>query len=218
VIYKFYHGMRWFDLERVDVGGAGGGGSGSEGEGVSTPSQVRASIRLSPEAAAVWSRLDKASRVRLGALFNELVVWYGRTGRLPVAPISVIMSASELITRGFEVCREELSKAEKDIARLSRELEEVKARLKNQQELEARLGEAEHTIAGLRNTLSAAEAKLEQYKDKLNHYKNWQARLATILCPHLEEIKTLLVGNQRAVVELEALCWHKEGISVVVER
>jgi len=202
-------------LKGFDVGGEGG--VESEGEGVSTPSQVRASIRLSPEAAVVWSRLDKASRVRLGALFNELVVWYGRTGRLPVAPISVIMSASELVTKGFEVCREELSKAEREIARLSRELEDAKARLRGQQELEAKLREAEQTITGLRNALSTAESKLEQYKDKVNHYKNWQDRLATILCPHLEEIKTLL-ANQRAIVEIEALCWPKERVSAAVER
>jgi uncharacterized coiled-coil protein SlyX len=202
VIYKFYHGMRWFDLERADVGGRG-----SEGEEVG--SQVRASIRLSPEATVVWARLDKATRVRLGALFNELVVWYGRTGRLPVAPISVIMSASELITKGFEVCREELSKAEKEVARLTRELEEVKAKLRNQQELEARLGEAEQTVAGLRSALSTAEAKLEQYKEKLNQYKSWEARLVAILCPHLEDLKALVAGDRRAVVELEALCWPK---------
>jgi hypothetical protein len=208
VVYKFYHGMGWFDLNRADVGGAGGGGSGGE-EVATVGSQVRASIRLSPEAAVVWARLDKATRVRLGALFNELVVWYGRTGRLPVAPISVIMSASELITRGFEVCREELSKAEKEIARLTRELEEVKAKLRNQQELEARLGEAEQTVAGLRNALSVAEAKLEQYKEKLNQYKSWEARLASILCPHLEDLKALVAEDRRAAIELEALCWPK---------
>ncbi len=202
-------------MKEVDVGGEGGRGSGSEGEVEGR--QVRASIRLSPEAAVVWSRLDKASRVRLGALFNELVVWYGRTGRLPVAPISVVMSASELITKGFEVCRDELSKAEREIARLSRELEDAKARLRGQQELEAKLREAEQTITGLRNALSTAESKLEQYKDKVNHYKNWQDRLATILCPHLDEIKTLL-ANQRAIVEIEALCWPKERVSVAVER
>jgi uncharacterized coiled-coil protein SlyX len=203
--------MRWFDLREVDVGGAGGRGFGSEGEEVAVigSKEARASIRLSPEAAVVWSGLGKAAKVRLGALFNELIVWYGRTGRLPVAPISVIMSASELITRGFEICREELSKAEREVARLSRELEEVKARLKSQQELEARLVEAEQAIAGLRDALSAAEARLEQYKGRLNHYKNWQARLAATLCPHLDEIRTLLAKDQKATVELEALCWPK---------
>lgn len=187
-------------MERVDVGGAGGRGSGS---------QARASIRLSQEAAVVWVRLDKAARVRLGALFNELVVWYGRTGRLPVAPISVIMSASELITKGFEVCKEELSKAEKAVARLSSELEDVKAKLKDQQELESKLKEAQQAVVSLRDALSTAEAKLEQYKDEVNHYKNRLARLAQILCPHVEELK-VLAKNQRAVVELEALCWPKE--------
>jgi uncharacterized coiled-coil protein SlyX len=203
--------MGWFDLERSDVVDVGGRGSEGEVPTAVGASQARASIRLSPEAATVWARLDRASRFRLGALFNELVVWYGRTGKLPVAPISVILSASELITRGFEVCREELSKAEKEIARLTGELEETKARLKNQQELEARLREAEQAVAGLRNALSMAEAKLEQYKDKLNHYKNREARLAQILCPHLEDLKTLVAGDKRAVVELEALCWPRSN-------
>jgi Skp family chaperone for outer membrane proteins len=203
--------MGWFDLERSDVEGVGGRGSEGEGSTAVGASQARASIRLTPEAAVVWARLDRASRVRLGALFNELVVWYGRTGRLPVAPVSVIMSASELIAKGFEVCREELSKAEKEIARLARELEEAKARLRNQQELENKIREAEQAIVSLRNALSTAEAKLEQYKDKLNHYKNRESRLAQALCPHMEEIKTLLAGNQRAVIELEALCWPKSG-------
>jgi hypothetical protein len=197
-------------LVRFDVGGAGGRGSGSEGEeSTAVGPQARASIRLSPEATVVWVRLDKAARIRLGALFNELVVWYGRTGRLPVAPISVIMSASELITRGFEVCREDLSKAEREVARLSRELEDVKAKLKDQQELESKLKEAQQAVVSLRDALSTAEAKLEQYKDEVNHYKNRLVRLAQILCPHVEELKQL-ARNPREAVELEALCWPKE--------
>ena len=192
-------------MESADVGGAG-----SEGEeAVTAGPQVRASIRLSPEASVVWGGLDKAGRVRLGALFNELVVWYGRSGRLPVAPISVIMSASELITRGFEVCREDLSRAEREVARLSRELEDVKAKLRDQQELESKLKEAQQAVSSLREALSTAESKLEQYKDEVNHYKNRIARLAQTLCPHLEELKPLVRESKRAVVELEALCWPK---------
>jgi hypothetical protein len=206
VVYKFYQAMGWFDLERADVGGAGSEG----GEVAAAGPQVRASIRLSPEASVVWGGLDKASRVRLGALFNELVVWYGRTGRLPVAPISVIMSASELITRGFEVCREDLSRAEREVARLSGELEEAKARLRDRQELESKLKEAQQAVSSLREALSTAESKLEQYKDEVGRYKNRMARLAQTLCPHLEELKLLVKESRRAAVELEALCWPKE--------
>jgi|GEM_PF-5981974 uncharacterized coiled-coil protein SlyX len=204
VVYKFYQGMRWPDLEESDVGGVG-----EAGGAVAAGSRVRASIRLSPEAAVVWSSLDKPSRVRLGALFNELIVWYGRTRRLPLPPITMLLEASELLTKGFEACKEQLAATEREVERLARELEEVKARLRDQQELESKLREAEQTIASLRNALSIAEAKIEQYKDKLNHYRNWESRLAQILCPHLEDLKTLAAGDKRAVVELEALCWPK---------
>jgi hypothetical protein len=89
------------------------------------PRQVRASIRLKPEAAEVWSRLDRASRARLGSIFNELVILYGRIGGIPIIPISAIPQTPDLVVRAFEVYE-----LRREVERLSRELEEVKAKLR----------------------------------------------------------------------------------------
>lgn len=197
-------------MERFDVGGEGG--SGSEGEGAGSAdagSQVRASIRLSPEAAVVWGRLDRAGKVRLGALFNELVVWYGRTGRLPVAPISVVLSASEIIAKGFEVCRERLAGAEAEAERLRGEAERLKSRAVDEQACRQQL----ESLSRQLEEAKAREAQLQQQLGRLRRSLELERartqRLAQMLCPHVDELKRL-AGSPREAVELEALCWPKE--------
>lgn len=193
-------------MERFDVGGVGG--RGSEGEGVRARGEARASIRLSPEAAEVWASLDKASKASLGAFFNEVIVWYGRTRRHPVPPSKLALEAMEMAARGFEACRWKLEEAEAEIRRLREEVEEAKAKIRSIQELEARLREAEAATATLKGELSTTETKLKQCNERTEHYRRWVERLAQITCPHLDKLKTT-IADQKAAIELEALCWRK---------
>jgi hypothetical protein len=195
--------LRWFDVERGDAGGAGGG----ESEAADT--QPRACIRLKPEAAAVWSRLDKGARAQFGAALNQLVVWYGRTGSMPVAPIDVILSGSEMITKWYMACREQVSALEGEIGRLRGELErlgkETASRVVYKQQAEALQRQLEEERAGV----AQLQQQLAQLRRGLELEKARVQRLAQILCPHLDEVKRL-ARNQREAVELEALCWPKE--------
>jgi hypothetical protein len=195
-------------LERSDVGGTGGG------ESAAADTQPRACIRLKPEAAAVWSRLDKGARAQFGAVLNQLVVWYGRTGNVPVAPIDVILSGSEMITKWYMACREQVSVLEGEVGRLRGELErlgkeleeETASRAVHRQQAEAlqrQLEEERARAVQLQQQLGQLRRSLELEKARVQ-------RLAQILCPHLEELKRL-ARNQREAVELEALCWPKEG-------
>jgi hypothetical protein len=96
--------------------------------------QVRASIRLKREAAEVWARLDRSTRVQLGALFNQLVVLYGRTGTLPPAPIDVLVQSSDTMVKWYMACRERVRELELELDRLKAELEEHRRRLKESAE------------------------------------------------------------------------------------
>ena len=85
--------------------------------------RVRASIRLKPEAAEAWSKLDRSARVQLGALFNQLVLLYARTGTLPPAPLDVLVESSDTALRWYMACRERVKELELELDRLKRELE-----------------------------------------------------------------------------------------------
>lgn len=85
--------------------------------------QVRASIRLKPEAAEAWLKLDRSARVQLGALFNQLVLLYARTGKLPPAPIDMLIESSDTALKWYMACRERLKEVEGELEKLKRELE-----------------------------------------------------------------------------------------------
>jgi hypothetical protein len=91
--------------------------------------QVRASIRLKPEAAEAWSRLDRSARVQLGALFNQLVLLYARTGTLPPAPLDVLVESSDTALKWYMACRERVRELELELDRLKAELEGCRRRL-----------------------------------------------------------------------------------------
>jgi hypothetical protein len=173
-----------------------------------TPRQVRASIRLSPEASSVWARLDKVTRARFGVLFNELVILYGKTGKLPMTATLDVMSL-DLLIKGLEACRMQLRLSEEEIERLTRELEEVKARSGDRSGLEGRLSEAQQVIENLRRYVSSLEADLRNYKDKANHYGYIIFKLAESLCTHKEELSKI-VGD-RGAIYIEALCKSQKG-------
>jgi hypothetical protein len=177
------------------------------GEGDSV-GQVRASIRLKPEVAKVWARLDKATKARFGTLFNDLVLLYGKTGKLPAAEMLDIATL-DLLVKGLDICRAQLSMASKEIDRLEGELEDVKARLGDMEVLEARLKEARESLENLRKHASSLESDLRECRDKVNYYGYLLFRLAELLCDRKEELAGL-VGNQGATY-VEALCRIREG-------
>ncbi len=190
-------------MERGDVGGAG-----SEG-GEPAGSQPRACIRLKPEAAAVWSGLDKAARIQFGAVLNQLVVWYGRTGSMPVAPIDVILSGSEMITRWYTACREQVSVLEGEVGRLRGELERLKQGMASGDMYRQQAEALQRQLEEERARAAQLQQQLGQLKRGLELEKARVQRLAQILCPHLEELKQL-ARNPREEAELEALCWPRE--------
>jgi DNA repair exonuclease SbcCD ATPase subunit len=201
-------GLRWFDLESGDVGGAG-----VEGEEVAGSRQPRACIRLKPEAAAVWSRLDKVARIQFGAMLNQLVVWYGRTGSVPAAPVDVILSGSEMITKWYMACREQVSVLEGEVGRLRGELERLKQGAASRVACEQRAEALQRQLEEERARSAQLQQQLGQLRRGLELEKARVQRLAQILCPHLEKLKQL-ARNPREEVELEALCWPKEGAGV----
>ncbi len=170
--------------------------------------QVRASIRLKPEVAKVWARLDKATRARLGALFNDLVLLYGKTGRLPAVEMLDIASL-DLLIKGLDICRAQLRLALEDIDRLEGELESIKARLGDMEVLEGRLKEAQASLENLRKHASSLESDLRECREEANYYGLLLFRLAELLCDRKEELAGL-VGDQGATY-VEALCRAREG-------
>jgi predicted nuclease with TOPRIM domain len=176
--------------------------------GGNSAGQVRASIRLKPEVAKVWARLDKATRARLGALFNELVLLYGRTGRLPAAEMLDI-AALDLLVKGLDICRAQLRLALEEIDRLEGELENIKARLGDMEALQGRLKEAQTSLENLRKHASSLESDLRECRDEANYYGYLLFRLAELLCDRKGELASL-VGDQGATY-VEALCRAREG-------
>jgi hypothetical protein len=193
--------LRWFDLERGDVGG---------GESAAADTQPRACIRLKPEAAAVWSRLDKGARAQFGAMLNQLVVWYGRTGNVPVAPIDVILSGSEMITKWYMACRERVSVLEGEVGRLRGELERLEREAASRAVYKQHAEALQRQLEGERAGAAQLQQQLGQLRRGLELEKARVQRLAQILCPHLGELKRL-ARSPREATELEALCWPREG-------
>jgi predicted nuclease with TOPRIM domain len=175
--------------------------------GGNSAGQVRASIRLKPEVAKVWARLDKATRARLGTLFNELVLLYGRTGRLPAVEMLDIASL-DLLVKGLDICRAQLRLALEEIDRLEGELESIKARLGDMEVLEGRLKEARASLENLRKHASSLESDLRECRDEANYYGYLLFRLAELLCDRKDELASL-VGDQGATY-VEALCRARE--------
>jgi DNA repair exonuclease SbcCD ATPase subunit len=170
---------------------------------------VVARIRLTPEAASVWSGLDKSVKVKLGALFNELILSYARESKLPVLSLSVSEEALKLIITGFEACKGQLEACKRQVELTQAEVSKLK------QEIE-RAREASEMIKNLSKQLNEANKGVEQLKQQVEmlerenkHMKNWLETLANILCPQLETLKSIYSSNSRVVIELEALCWRK---------
>jgi chromosome segregation ATPase len=173
-------------------------------------SSVVARIRLTPEAASVWSSLDKSVKIKLGALFNEMVISYSREGKLPAMSLQVSESTLKLITTGFEACKMQLETCKNEVELARAEVNKLRQEIEHTRELT-------ETIKNLNKQLNEARGREEQLKQQVEklqrenkHLKDWLGRLTNILCPQLETLKSIYSNNSRAVIELESLCWQKQ--------
>jgi chromosome segregation ATPase len=172
--------------------------------------EARACIRLNGAALQAWTTLSKPEKERLAAAFKEIIAYYATSRRLPVPPLHIVLQATDTIATAYTVCEQEKRKLQEQVAELEGEIEELKQRLTA---AEAYRQQAE-TLSRQLEEEKAKEGQLErlqaQLRDKLKHMENQLDRLATTLCPHQDKLKQLVAGDQRAVLEIEALCWKKK--------
>jgi DNA repair exonuclease SbcCD ATPase subunit len=165
-------------------------------------SSVVARIRLTPKAASVWSGLDKSVKIKLGALFNEMVTSYAREGKLPVISLQVSEDSLRLIITGFEACNRSLKACKRKIKLTKAEVNKLKQEIEMIKSLNDQLNEAKEREEQLKQHVERLQRENKHMKDRLE-------TLANILCPRLETLKSIYSNNGRAVIELEALCWQK---------
>lgn len=123
--------------------------------------RARACVTLSREASAVWGEFSKAEKIRVASIFSELVLYYARTRRLPVASVDVIMHAADVVKKAYDVCLREKGELEKDVDRLRGELEACRSGLR---EAQSRLAEAE---SKLKSEVEELRAKLEKAQERV---------------------------------------------------
>ena len=174
--------------------------------------RVRPRITLSSRAGVVWEQLGRAERVRLASLFSELVVYYAETGRMPVVPIKVLLEASEMVARAYDVCKSENSVLKAGFEKLERDLEACRSGLR---EAQVRFAETE---SRLRGEVEELRAKLEKAQDRVKQLEATNEKLnmsVRITARRLETLKfvcqayevLLRVARSEAErAELDLLC------------
>jgi Fe-S cluster assembly scaffold protein SufB len=173
--------------------------------------EARACIRLNGAALQAWASLTKPEKERLAAAFKEIIAYYATSRRLPIPPLHIVLQATDTIATAYTVCEQEKRKLQEQLSDLEEEVEELKQRLATEQAHRQQV----ETIARQLEEEKARTQQLErlqaQLRDKIKHLEGQLERLATILCPHEDKIKKILAGDQRATVELEALCWKRRS-------
>jgi len=174
--------------------------------------KVRPRITLSSEAGVVWEKLGRAERVRLASLFSELVVYYAETGKVPVVPLKVLLDASEMLARAYDVCKSENSVLKAGFEKLERDLEVCRSELRGAQ---SKLAEAEARFKGeveeLRAALGQAQDKIRQLEaanEKLNANAKIMARRFETLKFICQAYEVLLrvARSEAERIELDILC------------
>jgi len=174
--------------------------------------RVRPRITLSSRAGVVWEQLSRAERVRLASLFSELVVYYAETGRMPVVPIKVLLEASEMVARAYDVCKSENNMLKSGFEKLERDLEACRGELRGAQ---ARIAETESRLKGeveeLRAKLEKAQDRVKQLEvanEKLNMSVRITARRFETLKFICQAYETLLrvARSEAERAELDLLC------------
>jgi len=174
--------------------------------------RARACVTLSREASAVWGEFSKAEKIRVASIFSELVLYYARTKRLPVASVDVIMHAADVVKKAYDVCLREKGELEKDVDRLRGELEACRSGLR---EAQARLTEAEsklkREVEELRAKLEKAQERVEQL-EAANEKLNMSVRITALRLETLKFVckayETLLrvARSEAERAELDLLC------------
>lgn len=171
--------------------------------------EARACIRLSGGALQAWSSLTKAEKERLAAAFKEIIAYYVASRRLPIPPLHIVLQATDTVATAYTVCEQEKRKLQEQVAELEEELEELKQRLTATEAYRQQAETLSRQLDEEKARAQQLEKQLKQVKEKAEHTDRYVERLASILCPHLDDLKALVRGDQRAVVELEALCWKR---------
>jgi chromosome segregation ATPase len=171
--------------------------------------EARACIRLNGAALQAWTTLSKAEKERLAATFKEIIAYYATSRRLPIPPLHIVLQATDTIATAYTVCEQEKRKLQERVAELEEELEELKQRLAAEQAYRQQIEALSRQLEEEKARAQQLEKQLKQVKEKAEHTDRYVERLASILCPHLDDLKALVRGDQRAVVELEALCWKR---------
>jgi DNA repair exonuclease SbcCD ATPase subunit len=172
--------------------------------------EARACIRLSGATLQAWSSLTKAEKERLAATFKEIIVYYVASRRLPIPPLHVVLQATDTVATAYTVCEQEKKKLQERTAELEEELEELKQRLAAEQAYRQQVEALQRQLDEERGKLQQLERLQAQLKDKIKHLESQLDKLAQILCPHADKLKQMLAGDQRVVVEIEALCWRRK--------
>jgi len=179
-----------FDLGEVDM----------RAEGV----RVRACVKLSPRASLVWDSMPRAEKVRVAGLFSEIVLYYHRTKRLPVASLDTLLKAVDIVTTGFEACLEAktalekaVEKAEAEIRRLEAQAAEARRHGEEADKLRQTLQQAQQRIEQLEATAKKLNAMNESLRRRLERLK--------FICRDHSRLQTL-ARTEWEKTELETLC------------
>jgi predicted nucleic acid-binding Zn-ribbon protein len=173
--------------------------------------EARACIRLSGGALQAWSSLTKAEKERLAATFKEIIVYYAASRRLPIPPLHIVLQAADTIATAYTVCEQEKKKLQEKVADLEEELEEIKQKLTAEQAYRQQIEALNRQLEEEKARAQQLEKQLKQVKEKAEHTERYVEKLASILCPYLDDLKALVRGDQKATVELEALCWRRRA-------
>jgi cell shape-determining protein MreC len=169
----------------------------------------RVCVRVSKEVGEAWATLSRPEKVRLAATFKELILYYATSRRLPIPPLQVVLQATDTIATAYTVCEQEKRKQQEQLAELEEEVEELKQRLTAEQAYRQQIEALNRQLEEEKARAQQLERLQAQLKDKVKHMEGQLEKLATILCPYEDKLKTMLAGDQRATVELEALCWRR---------
>jgi cell shape-determining protein MreC len=173
--------------------------------------EARACIRLSGGALQAWNSMSRSEKVRLATLFKELILYYAASKRLPIPPLQVVLQATDTVATAYTVCEQEKRKLQERTAELEEEVEELKQRQATEQTYRQQIEALTRQLEEERGKLQQLERLQAQLKDRIKHIEGQLEKLAQMLCPHQDKIKTILQGDQRATVEIEALCWRRRA-------
>jgi DNA repair exonuclease SbcCD ATPase subunit len=170
----------------------------------------RVCVRVNREVGEAWAALTRPEKVRLATAFKELILYYVTSRRLPIPPLQVLLQATDTIATAYTVCEQEKRKLQEQISSLEEELEELKQKLAIGETYKQQLEALNKQLEEEKARGEQLRRQAEQLKERVKHTEAYVERLQQTLCPHQDKLKTILQGDQRATVELEALCWRRK--------